>query len=124
MRHPVPNYYYSTDGVNSGGPIDVNGLAALLRARTITRKTPAILEGQQEWGIVGDYLPDTLRVGRQQIDDEGIDDEDDFVSTQTNSGRGANIIAAIASLVVPGLGQLTQGRVIAALLFFIFAVAL
>ena len=34
-------------------------------------------------------------------------------------GSGGNVIAALASLVVPGLGQLAQGRVLSALLMFI-----
>ena len=36
-------------------------------------------------------------------------------------GSGGNVIAALASLFVPGLGQLLQGRVLAALLFFVAA---
>lgn len=41
----------------------------------------------------------------------------------TSSGRGnaGNVIAALASVVVPGLGQLVQGRLLPAALFFIFA---
>jgi len=37
-----------------------------------------------------------------------------------NTGRGSagNVIAALCSLVFPGLGQLVQGRFLAALLFF------
>ncbi len=39
------------------------------------------------------------------------------------SGRGTagNVIAGIASFIVPGLGQLVQGRVFAAIFFFLFA---
>lgn len=38
-------------------------------------------------------------------------------------GRGStgNVVAAIASFIVPGLGQLAQGRVLAALFMFLFA---
>jgi TM2 domain-containing membrane protein YozV len=36
-------------------------------------------------------------------------------------GSGGNIIAALASLVVPGLGQLAQGRILSALLVLVFA---
>jgi TM2 domain-containing membrane protein YozV len=37
---------------------------------------------------------------------------------ESTSGRGSggNVIAALASLVIPGLGQLAQGRVLSALL--------
>jgi hypothetical protein len=31
-------------------------------------------------------------------------------------GSGGNVIAGIASLVIPGLGQLAQGRILSALL--------
>jgi TM2 domain-containing membrane protein YozV len=31
-------------------------------------------------------------------------------------GSGGNVVAALASLVMPGLGQLAQGRVLSALL--------
>jgi len=34
----------------------------------------------------------------------------------TGRGSGGNVIAALASLVIPGLGQLAQGRVLSALL--------
>jgi TM2 domain-containing membrane protein YozV len=36
----------------------------------------------------------------------------------------ANVIAAIASFLLPGLGQLAQGRPLPALLFFLAALAL
>lgn len=34
-------------------------------------------------------------------------------------GSGGNVIAAICSLIIPGLGQLVQGRIIKAVLFFL-----
>jgi TM2 domain-containing membrane protein YozV len=34
-------------------------------------------------------------------------------------GSGGNVIAALASLIVPGLGQLAQGRIFSALLLAI-----
>lgn len=34
-------------------------------------------------------------------------------------GSGGNVIAALCSFFIPGLGQLVQGRILAALLFFI-----
>ncbi|MCU8008666.1 hypothetical protein [Shewanella sp. SM87] len=37
-------------------------------------------------------------------------------------GSAGNVISAIASLFFPGLGQLLQGRIMAALLFFIITV--
>ena len=36
-------------------------------------------------------------------------------------GSGGNVIAALASLIVPGLGQLAQGRNLSAVLQFIFS---
>ena len=41
----------------------------------------------------------------------------------SNAGQGSagNVIAAICSLIFPGLGQLVQGRVGAALLWFLAA---
>ena len=40
-----------------------------------------------------------------------------------NTGRGTagNVIAALCSFFFPGLGQLIQGRILAALLFFVGA---
>ena len=35
-------------------------------------------------------------------------------------GSGGNVIAAICNIFIPGLGQLVQGRIFKALLFFIF----
>ncbi len=42
------------------------------------------------------------------------------------SGQGStgNVIAAICSFFIPGLGQLVQGRLLAAILYFIFAAIL
>ena len=39
-------------------------------------------------------------------------------------GSTGNVIAALASFIVPGLGQLLQGRVLAALFFFVLSGAL
>ncbi len=33
-------------------------------------------------------------------------------------GSGGNVIAALCSFFIPGLGQLVQGRLLAAILFF------
>ena len=43
-----------------------------------------------------------------------------------NAGQGSagNVIAALASLLVPGLGQLVQGRFLAAVFFFLAAFVL
>ncbi|GJL70955.1 MAG: hypothetical protein NMNS01_01540 [Nitrosomonas sp.] len=37
----------------------------------------------------------------------------------SGQGSGGNVLAAICSFFIPGLGQLVQGRVLAALLFFV-----
>jgi len=39
-------------------------------------------------------------------------------------GSGGNVLAALASFFIPGLGQLIQGRPIPALIFFLAAAAL
>jgi len=39
----------------------------------------------------------------------------------TSQGSAGNVIAALASFLFPGLGQLLQGRLLAAFLFFIGA---
>lgn len=36
-------------------------------------------------------------------------------------GSGGNVIAALCSLFIPGLGQLLQGRLLMALFMFVFA---
>jgi TM2 domain-containing membrane protein YozV len=43
------------------------------------------------------------------------------MSTSTGTGQGSagNVIAAVCSFFIPGLGQLVQGRVLAALLMFV-----
>ncbi len=40
-----------------------------------------------------------------------------------SQGSGGNVLAAICSFFVPGLGQLVQGRLLPAFLFFIAAIA-
>ena len=39
-------------------------------------------------------------------------------------GSGGNVIAALCSLIVPGLGQLLQGRPLLALFMFVMAAAM
>ena len=45
------------------------------------------------------------------------------MSTTTGPGSAGNVIAAICSFFVPGLGQLVQGRVLSGLLWFLGACA-
>lgn len=40
---------------------------------------------------------------------------------EAGQGSAGNVISALASLFVPGLGQLLQGRLLAAILFFVGA---
>ncbi len=42
----------------------------------------------------------------------------------SGQGSGGNVLAAICSFFVPGLGQLVQGRLLAAFAFFVAAAAL
>ena len=39
----------------------------------------------------------------------------------TGPGSGGNVLAAICSLIIPGLGQLVQGRPLKALIMFVLA---
>jgi len=39
--------------------------------------------------------------------------------SMSNQGSGGNVLAAICSVFIPGLGQLVQGRILPALFFFI-----
>ncbi len=43
------------------------------------------------------------------------------MSETNGKGSAGNVIAALASFFIPGLGQLIQGRLLPAALFFIFA---
>lgn len=43
------------------------------------------------------------------------------MSSEPGRGSAGNVIAAIASVFIPGLGQLVQGRILSALLFFVVA---
>jgi TM2 domain-containing membrane protein YozV len=42
-------------------------------------------------------------------------------SMSTGQGSGGNVLAAICSLFIPGLGQLVQGRLLMAVLMFVLA---
>ena len=42
----------------------------------------------------------------------------------TGQGSTGNVIAALASFFIPGLGQLIQGRMLPAILFFVSAAIL
>ncbi|MEH8021817.1 MULTISPECIES: hypothetical protein [Rheinheimera] len=41
----------------------------------------------------------------------------------SGQGSGGNVLAALCSFFVPGLGQLVQGRILAAILFFVICAA-
>lgn len=41
----------------------------------------------------------------------------------SGQGSGGNVIAALCNVFFPGLGQLVQGRILAAIVFFIVCVA-
>ena len=43
------------------------------------------------------------------------------MASATGRGSAGNVIAAIGSFLIPGLGQLVQGRVLAALFWFVLA---
>ena len=43
------------------------------------------------------------------------------MSTATGQGSAGNVLAAISSFLIPGLGQLFQGRLGAAILHFVLA---
>ncbi len=43
------------------------------------------------------------------------------MNTTTAQGSSGNVIAALCSFFIPGLGQLLQGRVLAALVHFVLA---
>jgi TM2 domain-containing membrane protein YozV len=45
-------------------------------------------------------------------------------SSMAGPGSAGNVISALASFVYPGLGQLVQGRILAALIFFVLATLL
>ena len=38
----------------------------------------------------------------------------------SQQGSGGNVIAALCNVFIPGLGQLIQGRILAAIFFFVF----
>jgi hypothetical protein len=42
------------------------------------------------------------------------------MSTPLGQGSAGNVIASLASFFIPGLGQLIQGRLLPAILFFVF----
>lgn len=42
----------------------------------------------------------------------------------TGQGSAGNVIAALASFFIPGLGQLVQGRLLAAVMHFVLAAVL
>jgi TM2 domain-containing membrane protein YozV len=42
----------------------------------------------------------------------------------TGQGSGGNVLAALCSLFIPGLGQLLQGRPVMAIVQFVLALAL
>ena len=52
--------------------------------------------------------------------DNPLADPDNGGMTVSGRGSSGNVIAALASFFIPGLGQLIQGRLLPAALFFLF----
>ena len=46
------------------------------------------------------------------------------MSSNAGQGSAGNVIAALCSFFIPGLGQLVQGRLLAAVLHFVLAAVL
>jgi TM2 domain-containing membrane protein YozV len=46
------------------------------------------------------------------------------IDMSSGQGSGGNVLAAICSFFIPGLGQLVQGRLLKALLMFVLAALL
>lgn len=46
------------------------------------------------------------------------------MSESTGQGSAGNVIAAVCSFFIPGLGQLVQGRLLKALIMFVLAAVL
>jgi TM2 domain-containing membrane protein YozV len=44
-----------------------------------------------------------------------------YPPTNTGPGTTPNVIAALASFFIPGLGQLIQGRILMAVIFFLLS---
>jgi TM2 domain-containing membrane protein YozV len=47
-----------------------------------------------------------------------------MLARMASQGSAGNVIAALASFFIPGLGQLLQGRIIKAILMFVLAAVL
>ena len=63
-----------------------------------------------------DPLPDAAR--------QYVSQPTDGSSVMSGQGSAGNVIAAVCSFFIPGLGQLVQGRPLMALIHFVLAVVL
>jgi hypothetical protein len=79
------------------------------------------------------FVPITARLHHQpdrsslRGDHERQDSPPEFpevIRARTGIGSAGNVIAALASFFIPGLGQLLQGRLIKAIVMFVLAAAL
>jgi TM2 domain-containing membrane protein YozV len=79
------------------------------------------VSGGEELGHVNKAYPSNrIRQGRRKAT---LDIKAPLLwnSTMSNGqGSAGNVIASLASFFIPGLGQLLQGRLLAAILFFVF----
>lgn len=87
-----------------------------------------VIEGKMQMGggeerghgarLVADHAAD-----KEEERQTGLDTERRILQKKTmNNGQGSagNVIASLASFFIPGLGQLIQGRLLPAILFFVF----
>lgn len=87
-----------------------------------------VIEGEMQMGrskerVHGPRLVGDLAADKEEERQTGLDTERRILQKNTmNNGQGSagNVIASLASFFIPGLGQLIQGRLLPAILFFVF----
>ena len=87
-----------------------------------------VIEGEMQMGRSkerghGPRLVADPTADKEEERQTGLDTERRILQKNTmNNGQGSagNVIASLASFFIPGLGQLIQGRLLPAILFFVF----
>ena len=118
--------WFIADGSQSFGPYSSEQLRAFAKAGKLKPQTMVSNGGDwvtadQVSGLFGDDLAIRSIPVAQAIN---VPQASTVVMQQAAQGSGGNVVAAVCSFFVPGLGQLAQGRFLAAVAFFFGSILL
>ena len=119
--------WFIADGSQSFGPYSSEQLREFAKAGKVVPQSYVRRDDQEEWieasrvnglfeGVLTIAPPAAIAVATNRIPQASA-----VVMEAASQGSGGNVVAAVCSFFIPGLGQLAQGRFLAGVVFFVAA---